>query len=197
MLVSVVVTDDLSVSVYFKCAPLVSDDVRIPDEVHDVRVLDNLLDSVERYCEKKARQQEDKILTLGWITHASTEGHICSSFDLSHGNHRMDSAVKMNQNSCCFTEPPSLEPPVLPADFHVTFRGASSTENLISSPAWSCSSGGQGYDYLGCLLLPCWHVRTGPRWHFTGLACVCIFFADAEQANLDAHLAARGIDDYA
>ncbi|XP_075736827.1 aspartyl-tRNA synthetase, mitochondrial isoform X4 [Rhipicephalus microplus] len=84
-----------------------------------------------------------QILTLGWITHASTEGHICSSFDLSHGNHRMDSAVKMNENSCCFTEPPSLEPPILPADFHVTFRGASSTENLINSPAWSCSSSGQ------------------------------------------------------
>ncbi|KAL3203994.1 hypothetical protein MRX96_011880 [Rhipicephalus microplus] len=83
-------------------------------------------------------------LTLGWITHASTEGHICSSFDLSHGNHRMDSAVKMNENSCCFTEPPSLEPPILPADFHITFRGASSTENLINSPAWSCSSSGQG-----------------------------------------------------
>ncbi|KAH7936397.1 hypothetical protein HPB52_022433 [Rhipicephalus sanguineus] len=61
MLVSVVVTEDLSVSVYFKCAPLVSDDVCIPDEVRDVRVLDNLLDSVERYCEKKARQQEDKV----------------------------------------------------------------------------------------------------------------------------------------
>ncbi|KAL3193313.1 hypothetical protein MRX96_046758 [Rhipicephalus microplus] len=60
MLVSVVVTEDLSVSVYFKCAPLVSDDVCIPDEVRDVRVLDNLQDSVERYCEKKARQQEDK-----------------------------------------------------------------------------------------------------------------------------------------
>ncbi|KAH8025146.1 hypothetical protein HPB51_003988 [Rhipicephalus microplus] len=60
MLVSVVVTEDLFVSVYFKCAPLVSDDVCIPDEVRDVRVLDNLLDSVERYCEKKARQQEDK-----------------------------------------------------------------------------------------------------------------------------------------
>ncbi|KAH7947425.1 hypothetical protein HPB52_011820 [Rhipicephalus sanguineus] len=56
-----VVTEDLSVSVYFKCAPLVSDDVCIPDEVRDVRVLDNLLDSVERYCEKKARQQEDKV----------------------------------------------------------------------------------------------------------------------------------------
>uniref|UniRef100_A0A6G5AEW5 Putative transposable element n=1 Tax=Rhipicephalus microplus TaxID=6941 RepID=A0A6G5AEW5_RHIMP len=53
MLVSVVVTEDLSVSVYFKCAPLVSDDVCIPDEVRDVRVLDNLLDSVERYCEKE------------------------------------------------------------------------------------------------------------------------------------------------
>ncbi|KAH8032195.1 hypothetical protein HPB51_023830 [Rhipicephalus microplus] len=53
--------EDLSVSVYFKCAPLVSDDVCIPDEVRDVRVLDNLLDSVERYCEKKARQQEDKV----------------------------------------------------------------------------------------------------------------------------------------
>ncbi|KAH8037701.1 hypothetical protein HPB51_015746 [Rhipicephalus microplus] len=61
MLVSVVVTEDLSVSVYFKCAPLVSDDVCIPDEVRDVRVLDSLLDSVERYCEKKARQQEDKV----------------------------------------------------------------------------------------------------------------------------------------
>ncbi|XP_075725128.1 uncharacterized protein LOC119179731 [Rhipicephalus microplus] len=61
MLVSVVVTEDLSVSVYFKCAPLVLDDVCIPDEVRDVRVLDNLLDSVERYCEKKARQQEDKV----------------------------------------------------------------------------------------------------------------------------------------
>ncbi|KAH7969122.1 hypothetical protein HPB52_014767 [Rhipicephalus sanguineus] len=48
MLVSVVVTEDLSVSVYFKCAPLVSDDVCIPDEVRDVRVLDNLLDSVLR-----------------------------------------------------------------------------------------------------------------------------------------------------
>ncbi|KAL3229420.1 hypothetical protein MRX96_023604 [Rhipicephalus microplus] len=60
MLVSVVVTEDLSVSVYFKCAPLVSDDVCIPDEVRDVCVLDNLLDSVERYSEKKARQQEDK-----------------------------------------------------------------------------------------------------------------------------------------
>ncbi|XP_075730375.1 uncharacterized protein LOC142772129 [Rhipicephalus microplus] len=54
-------TEDLSVSVYFKCAPLVSDDVCIPDKVRDVRVLDNLLDSVERYCEKKARQQEDKV----------------------------------------------------------------------------------------------------------------------------------------
>ncbi|KAL3195186.1 hypothetical protein MRX96_001860 [Rhipicephalus microplus] len=60
MLVSVVVTEDLSVSVYFKCAPLVSDDVCIPDEFRDVHVLDNLLDSVERYCEKKARQQEEK-----------------------------------------------------------------------------------------------------------------------------------------
>ncbi|KAH8030573.1 hypothetical protein HPB51_009634 [Rhipicephalus microplus] len=50
----------------------------------------------------------------------------------------------MNENSCCFTEPPSLEPPILPADFHVTFRGASSTEKLINSPAWSCSSSGQG-----------------------------------------------------
>ncbi|KAL3187728.1 hypothetical protein MRX96_024754 [Rhipicephalus microplus] len=71
MLVSVVVTEDLSVSVYFKCAPSVSDDVCIPDEVRDVRVLDNLLDSVERYCEKKARQQEDKAFrTAGTaITH--------------------------------------------------------------------------------------------------------------------------------
>ncbi|XP_075749465.1 uncharacterized protein LOC119172231 isoform X3 [Rhipicephalus microplus] len=56
----------------------------------------------------------------------------------------MDSTVKMNESSCRFTEPPSLEPPILPADFHVTFRGASSTENLINSPAWSCSSSGQG-----------------------------------------------------
>ncbi|XP_049274574.1 uncharacterized protein LOC125759608 [Rhipicephalus sanguineus] len=85
-----------------------------------------------------------QILTFGWITHASTEGHICSSFDLSHGNHRKDSAVKMNENPCCFPELPSLEPPILPADFHVTFRGTSSTENLINSPAWSCSSSGQG-----------------------------------------------------
>ncbi|KAL3193312.1 hypothetical protein MRX96_046758 [Rhipicephalus microplus] len=67
MLVSVVVTEDLSVSVYFKCAPLVSDDVCIPDEVRDVRVLDNLQDSVERYCEKKARQQEDKAASPSFV----------------------------------------------------------------------------------------------------------------------------------
>ncbi|KAH7931772.1 hypothetical protein HPB52_025342 [Rhipicephalus sanguineus] len=60
MLVSVVVTEDLSVSVYFKCAPLVSDDVAFLTK-SVIRVLDNLLDSVERYCEKKARQQEDKV----------------------------------------------------------------------------------------------------------------------------------------
>ncbi|KAL3218012.1 hypothetical protein MRX96_031919 [Rhipicephalus microplus] len=71
MLVSVVVTEDLSVSVYFKCAPLVSDDVCIPDEVRDVRVLDNLLDSVERYCEKKARQQEDKQPTTARTSRAA------------------------------------------------------------------------------------------------------------------------------
>ncbi|KAG0441107.1 hypothetical protein HPB47_016044 [Ixodes persulcatus] len=41
------------------CAPLVSDDVCIPGD--DVRVLDNLLDDVERSIEKKAHQQEDKV----------------------------------------------------------------------------------------------------------------------------------------
>ncbi|KAG0435759.1 hypothetical protein HPB47_018331 [Ixodes persulcatus] len=60
-LVSVVVSQDLSVRVYFKYAPLVSDDVCIPGEILDVRVLDNLLDDVERYIEKKAHQQEDKV----------------------------------------------------------------------------------------------------------------------------------------
>ncbi|KAG0433655.1 hypothetical protein HPB47_019692 [Ixodes persulcatus] len=51
---------DLSVRVYFKYAPLVSDDVCIPCEIRDVRVLDNLLDDVEHSIEKKAHQQEDK-----------------------------------------------------------------------------------------------------------------------------------------
>ncbi|KAG0441247.1 hypothetical protein HPB47_016000, partial [Ixodes persulcatus] len=51
---------DLSVRVCFMCAPLVSDDVCINGEIRDVRVLDNLLDDVERYIEKKAHQQEDK-----------------------------------------------------------------------------------------------------------------------------------------
>ncbi|KAG0421786.1 hypothetical protein HPB47_002351 [Ixodes persulcatus] len=55
---------DLSVRVYFKYAPLVSDDVCIPCEIRDVRVLDNLLDDVERSIEKKAHQQEDKCIEL-------------------------------------------------------------------------------------------------------------------------------------
>lgn len=38
-----------------------SDDVCIPCEIRDVRVLDNLLDDVERSIEKKAHQQEDKV----------------------------------------------------------------------------------------------------------------------------------------
>ncbi|KAG0415360.1 hypothetical protein HPB47_007472, partial [Ixodes persulcatus] len=63
LLVSVVVSQDLSVRVYFKYAPLVSDDVCIPCEIRDVRVLDNLLDDVERSIEKKAHQQEDKQLS--------------------------------------------------------------------------------------------------------------------------------------
>ncbi|KAL1436467.1 hypothetical protein MTO96_049698 [Rhipicephalus appendiculatus] len=54
-----------------------------------------------------------------------------------------------------------------------------------------------GHDYLGCLFLSCWHVRTGLRWLFTGLACFSTLLADAGQANLDAHLAARDINDYA
>ncbi|CAN8019770.1 unnamed protein product [Ixodes persulcatus] len=61
LLVSVVVSQDLSVGVYFKHAPLVSDDVCIPGEICDVRVVDNLLGDVERYIEKKAHQQEDKV----------------------------------------------------------------------------------------------------------------------------------------
>lgn len=44
LLMSVVVSEDLSVRMYFKCAPFVSDDVCIPAQIRDVRVLDNLLD---------------------------------------------------------------------------------------------------------------------------------------------------------
>ncbi|KAL1482131.1 hypothetical protein MTO96_015021 [Rhipicephalus appendiculatus] len=61
----------------------------------------------------------------------------------------------------------------------------------------TCGKLETGPDYLGCLFLSCWHVRTGLRWLFTGLACFSTLLADAGQANLDAHLAARDIDDYA
>ncbi|KAH9374779.1 hypothetical protein HPB48_000945 [Haemaphysalis longicornis] len=61
MLVSVAVKEDTFVSVYFNCAPLVSDDVCFADKVRDVRALVNLLESVEGYCEKKAHEQGEKV----------------------------------------------------------------------------------------------------------------------------------------
>ncbi|KAH8021975.1 hypothetical protein HPB51_020585 [Rhipicephalus microplus] len=101
MLVSVVVTEDLSVSVYFKCAPLVSDDVRIPDEVHDVRVLDNLLDSVERYCEKKARQQEDKVGGVLRLV-LSLLDDICD--DELHNDERADALIFLKEQCKLLTK---------------------------------------------------------------------------------------------
>ncbi|KAG0438735.1 hypothetical protein HPB47_016905 [Ixodes persulcatus] len=69
---------DLSVRVYFKYAPLVSDDVCIPCEIRDVRVLDNLLDDVERSIEKKAHQQEDKV--------RGRDGYLVDARPLSESN---------------------------------------------------------------------------------------------------------------
>ncbi|KAH9376215.1 hypothetical protein HPB48_007329 [Haemaphysalis longicornis] len=101
MLVSGVVTEDLSVSVYFKCAPLVSDDLCIPDEVRDLRALDNLLDSVERYCEKKAHQQEDKEGGLLWLL-LSLLDDICD--DELHGDERADALVFLKEQCKMLTK---------------------------------------------------------------------------------------------
>ncbi|KAH7934612.1 hypothetical protein HPB51_029023 [Rhipicephalus microplus] len=101
MLVSVVVTEDLSVSVYFKCPPLVSDDVCIPDEVRDVCVLDNLLDSVERYSEKKARQQEDKMGGVRRLV-LSLLDDICD--DELHDDERADALIFLKEQCKLLTK---------------------------------------------------------------------------------------------
>lgn len=90
LLVSVVVSQDLSVRVYFKYAPLVSDDVCIPCEIRDVRVLDNLLDDVERSIEKKAHQQEDKVRRMLGLAFSLLDD-ICD--DELHDDDRADALI--------------------------------------------------------------------------------------------------------
>uniref|UniRef100_A0A6B0V8T4 Putative transposable element n=1 Tax=Ixodes ricinus TaxID=34613 RepID=A0A6B0V8T4_IXORI len=99
LLVSVAVSQDLSVRVYFKYAPLVSDDVCIPGKIRDVRVLDNLLDDVERYIEKKAHQQEDKVGRMLGLAFSLLDD-ICD--DELHDDERADALLLitlLNKNS--------------------------------------------------------------------------------------------------
>ncbi|XP_042142151.1 uncharacterized protein LOC121833119 [Ixodes scapularis] len=94
LLVSVVVSQDLSVHVHFKYAPLVSDDVCIPGEIRDVRVLDNLLDDVEGSIEKKTHQQEDKVGRMLELAFSLLDD-ICD--DELHDDERADALIFLKE----------------------------------------------------------------------------------------------------
>ncbi|KAG0438799.1 hypothetical protein HPB47_016870 [Ixodes persulcatus] len=84
-----------------KCAPLVSDDVCIPGEIRDVRVLDNLLDDVERYIEKKAHQEEDKVGKMLGMAFSSLDD-ICD--DELHDDQRADALTFLKEQCKLLTK---------------------------------------------------------------------------------------------